>query len=133
METRRSHISGTSYRNRCKSLPANTIARCHGGDGYYFFGNIIRSGSPARDDIDIPFSQFIVDIFTSFIRSYDPNPDPGFLRSRHYQSTLGQVTRSGGVWEGVIDADSPTLRRLDWPADQIPFQEIAQCSALGFS
>lgn len=131
--THHSHISGTFYRAGCRKIGYQLILyeRCHGGDVYYTFGNLIREGRPVRDDIDLPFSQFVVDILSSFVRSNDPNPDVNFLCSRHYQSTLEQVTRPGGIWERVTDADSPTLRRLDWPADQIPFQEVAQCSALG--
>ena len=104
--------------------------RCHGGDVYYVFGNLIRQGRPARDDIDVPFSQLIVDLFTSFVRSYDPNPEIDFLRRRNYQNTLGQVTRPDGVWKQVVDPDHPTLRRLDWPSDQAAFDEIAQCGVL---
>jgi hypothetical protein len=72
-----------------------------------------------------------VDLFTSFIRSYDPNPDTVFLRSRNYTSTLNQVTSRGGIWKPVLDTERPTLRRLDWPTYQAAFSEMAQCRALG--
>ena len=79
----------------------------------------------------MPFSQFIVDLFTSFIRSSNPNPDSKYLNNRGYESTLEEVTRPGGIWDPVSDADNPTLRRLNWPADQITFQEMSQCDVLG--
>ena len=133
METQRSHISGKFLRRQCIVDAKKLIScrRCHGGDVYYTFGNLIRQGRPVRDNIDMPFSQFIVDLFTSFIRSSNPNPDPKYLHNRGYESTLEEVTRPGGIWDPVSDANNPTLRYLIWPADQITFQEISQCDVLG--
>ncbi|KIM96048.1 hypothetical protein OIDMADRAFT_132746 [Oidiodendron maius Zn] len=105
--------------------------RCHAGDVYYTFGNLIRQGQPQRDDIDLPFSQLIVDLYTSFARSYTPNPSLEYLRVRDYDSTLQQIDRPGGCWEPVERGENPTLRRLDWPSSQAVFNEVAQCNALG--
>ena len=99
---------------------------------YYTFGNLIRQGQPQRDGIDILFSQFIADLYTSFARTYNPNPQAEFLLARDYMSTYEQIYGSGGLWEEVKSGESPTLHRLDWPSSQVTFDEIAQCEALGF-
>jgi hypothetical protein len=53
--------------------------KCHSGELYFVFGTILRMGYHLRDGNDLPFSQFILDPWSSFARSYNPNPDRGFL------------------------------------------------------
>jgi carboxylesterase type B len=65
--------------------------KCHAGDLANNFGNVARVGFPERDQYDIPFGQLAVNYWTSFARTLDPNPDPGFLRARGYWNTLGQI------------------------------------------
>lgn len=109
--------------------PPNYI-RCHGGDVYYVFGNILRSGKQLRDDVDLPFSQFITDSLSAFARTHNPNPTVSYLRTRNYLSTLAQIQSPGGIWQPVTAAADP-LRRLAWPSEQAPFNDIAQCKQLG--
>ena len=89
----------------------------------------MREGKPLRDNIDIPFSQLIVDSWTSFARTYNPNPTPLFLSSRDYTGTLAQIEALGGIWQPVTPGN-PTMRRLDWPTRQVAFDEQAQCDQI---
>ena len=125
-----SHTSGKSSDILLRYSLLLTTIRCHGGDVYYVFGNLVRSGEPLRDDVDLPFSQLIVDSLTSFVRTYNPNPDPNYLRAKNYLNTLTHLQTPDGVWEAVSSAGNP-LRSLDWPSKQVPFKENAQCEALG--
>ncbi|KAK5997691.1 Venom carboxylesterase-6-like protein [Cladobotryum mycophilum] len=104
--------------------------KCHGGDVYYVFGNLLRSGRQLRDNIDLPFSQLIVDSLMSFARSYTPNPDVDYLRKKNHHSTLAQIRTPGGTWQPVASGTKP-VRRLDWPSKQAEFDEIEQCQELG--
>ncbi|KAJ4395111.1 hypothetical protein N0V85_006681 [Neurospora sp. IMI 360204] len=65
--------------------PSKPYLRCHSGELYYVFGNLARQGLPVRDEKDLPFEQFVLDSFASFIRTGDPNPDEGFLRARGFE------------------------------------------------
>ncbi|KAH8703382.1 carboxylesterase from carbohydrate esterase [Talaromyces proteolyticus] len=103
--------------------------RCHGGDILYSFGNIEFVGVPLRDNIDLPFEQYILDLWASFTRTSNPNPTSDYLSARGYTSTLDQVTASGGTWQSVTSS-SATLRSLDWPSSQIAFDEASQCDVL---
>lgn len=130
----RCHTSGNWYPDYAWDIFTkyhSTNSRCHAGDVYYTFGNLIRQGQPQRDDIDLPFSQLIVDLYASFARNYTPNPSLEYLRARDYDSTLQQIDRPGGCWEPVKRGEDATLRRLDWPSSQAVFNEVAQCKALG--
>lgn len=108
----------------------DNLHRCHGGDVYYVFGNLIRLGKQPRDDVDMPFSQLIVDLYTSFARSYTPNPSAGYLNTRNYTSSLKQIERAGGLWQPVTPNGKP-VRLLDWPSAQAEYTELSQCEALG--
>ncbi|KAI9710316.1 MAG: hypothetical protein M1820_002811 [Bogoriella megaspora] len=123
----------------CNPLPSSDFAfgdpstdyyKCHSGDLYYVFGNIIRSELPQRDEDDIPFSQYIVDSWTSFARSHDPNPDMRYLVARGYNNTIQQVQQAGS-WI-PFNSSNPSLRQLQWPSVQKPLSEGPQCEALGF-
>jgi hypothetical protein len=104
--------------------------RCHGGDLFYEFGNIVRSGKQFRDSADLPFSQLIVDYVSSFARSHNPNPDHDFLKTRGYSDTLSQLEHADGVWKAITSTTGP-IQRLDWPSKQGTFTETSQCEALG--
>ncbi len=85
-----------------------------------------------RDEHDLPFAQFVLDSFASFVRTHDPNPDPAFLAARGYLSTL-QELETAGRWAPVTRGDrgNGTMRLLAWPTSQAPFREEKQCQALG--
>ncbi|KAI1433389.1 cholinesterase [Xylaria sp. CBS 124048] len=103
--------------------------KCHSGELYYLFGNIRRKGLPMRDDFDLPFEQLVVDSFSSFARTYDPNPDLAYLRARGYSNTTEEIERSG-VWQAATK-DHITMRILQWPSFQSPFSDLEQCEDIG--
>lgn len=109
--------------------PSGEYFKCHSGELHYIFGNLGREGLPMRDDFDLPFQQFVVDSFSAFARTYDPNPDPAYLRARGYTSTSREVERSG-VWKAATK-NRITKRILQWPSIESPFSELDQCKDLG--
>ncbi|XXH05140.1 hypothetical protein Hte_011565 [Hypoxylon texense] len=110
--------------------PNAEYLKCHSGELYYVFGNLGRQGLPMRDEFDLPFEQFILDSFSAFARSFDPNPDTAFLEARGYTSTL-QELESAGTWQPVTAEDLTTMRTLQWPSFQASFPEAPQCESLG--
>jgi hypothetical protein len=92
------------------------------------FGSWRRMGLPARDGNDTPFTQAVVDRWTSFAHTQNPNPDPAYLRIRGYTNTTAEIHASGD-WKPVVAAD-PTMRYLQWPSRQQPLGRNAQCAAL---
>jgi carboxylesterase type B len=109
--------------------PSQEYFKCHAGEMYYTFGNLAREGQHFRDDADLPFMQYIVDAWTSFGRTYDPNPDPALLKARRYDNTAKELARSG-KWL-PIEGDY-TMRALDWPTSQVGVAEAAQCAVVGW-
>lgn len=116
--------------------------KCHSGDLLYVFGNLNRMGLPLRDDRDLPFSQFALDLFSSFARTYDPNPDPAYLTARGYNTSLDLVNKSG-QWKPSVKGQMAT-KILDWPGANTEvdfpapdenmmsdFRDLDQCKYLG--
>ena len=110
--------------------PSQEYFKCHSGEEFYTFGTVLWNNLPIRDELDIPFEQVVVDHWSSFGRTHDPNPDPAYLKARGYYNTAREVAVTG-QWNKV-DAAAPTLRQLQWTSDQIPFKEKTQCAVLGF-
>ncbi|CAK7237587.1 hypothetical protein SBRCBS47491_010031 [Sporothrix bragantina] len=111
--------------------PSQPYFRCHSGELYYAFGNVARMGLPWRDDGDQPFSQFIVDSFASFARTYSPNPDTAFLKARGFTNTIDMLKTSGS-WKPSTKSGGPSVRLLDWPiSSDTAFREQPQCDSLG--
>lgn len=112
--------------------PDKEYYKCHAGEQLYVFGILGRGlpdHTPDRDGHDIPFSQLVVDHWASFARNHDPNPDPKFLQSRGYYSTLERIG-ANGQWMPVT-AENPTTRVMQWNAVQMPIQESAMCMLVG--
>lgn len=115
-----------SHPNGDPSLP---YLRCHSGELYLVFGNVAFQGLPERDGDDLAFEQLTLDSFTSFVRTYDPNPDKAFLEARRYTNTSEELERAG-AWRPATKGDL-TLRALRWESYQDEFRELQQCEALG--
>ncbi|TKA53944.1 hypothetical protein B0A55_12750, partial [Friedmanniomyces simplex] len=109
--------------------PDSEYFKCHSGDLTTIFGTWRRWSLPERDENDTPFTQFIIDSWSSWVRTWNPNPDPAYLQVRGYANTTRELALAGSTWQPV-DANSPTLRKLQWPSSQQPFREAAQCAAL---
>ncbi|KAJ9154756.1 Carboxylic ester hydrolase [Pleurostoma richardsiae] len=105
--------------------------KCHSGELYYVFGNLARQGLPLRDEHDLPMEQFTLDSFSSFARTYDPNPESGYLVARGYSSTLRELEMAG-PWEPATKGKM-TMRVMDWPSYQEPFRELPQCQGIGLA
>ncbi|GKT53789.1 alpha/beta hydrolase [Colletotrichum tofieldiae] len=105
--------------------------RCHSGELLPLFGNIVRQGNPLRDEYDLPWEQYLVDTFTSFARTYNPNPGKEFLKARGFESTLRAQEKSG-PWEPSVRGQMK-MRKIDWPVERDmmrDFKDIEQCKWL---
>jgi len=130
--------STTNYTNKwCQAPPTASrpngdpnleYFKCYGAEQLIVFGNI-KLGLPDRDGLDVPFEQLIVDYWSSFARTRNPNPEKEYLLARGYWETLAQV-EAVGEWEQVV-ASRPQWRQLQWNGFQRDFQEIEQCVELG--
>ena len=96
------------------------------------FGTLGQNQQPFRDANDLVMSQVSVDIWASFARSFDPNPDPAFLNARGFTNTTATLSRAG-KWEQVMpgNANRTPLRLMDLPLGLSAFQEEEQCALLG--
>jgi carboxylesterase type B len=110
--------------------PSQEYFKCHAGDLANTFGNVARVGFPDRDGLDAKFGQLMVDYWTAFARTLDPNPNVGFLKARNYWSTINQIGGSG-PWEKVV-ASEPRMMELQWNSRMMPFRDVEQCAVLGF-
>ena len=110
----------------------HSLYRCHSGELYYVFGNL-PANRPYRDDKDLPFMQQMVDVWTSFARTYDPNPDPAYLNVRGYTNVAEELAKQS-KWLQVTEATLKTtpLRQLMWPSFMTEFKEQEQCEFFGF-
>jgi carboxylesterase type B len=113
--------------------PDQEYFKCHSGELYYVFGTLVRMGYPFRDTNDLLFEQFILDTWTSFARSYNPNPSEDFLKARGYTNTSTALQISG-LWAPLSKSkvDGLTARLLQWPSQQVQFRDTDQCAALGW-
>ncbi|KAJ5929183.1 hypothetical protein N7454_007031 [Penicillium verhagenii] len=105
--------------------------KCHSGELYYVFGNVLRIGLPLRDQFDLPFEQYVLDSWASFARSADPTPDLAFLKARGYVNTTEEVERTGS-WI-PFGKSGYQMRRLQWPSEMVALDETLQCQALNMS
>ncbi|KAI0642658.1 carboxylesterase from carbohydrate esterase [Trametes meyenii] len=105
--------------------------KCHSGELYYVFGTM-PADRPYRDDQDLPFMQRMVDIWSSFARTYNPNPDPHFLAARGFTSTAQHLAKESR-WEPVTMANlrKAPMRELQWESFMVPFASQEQCEFLG--
>jgi carboxylesterase type B len=102
--------------------------KCHSGDLYFEFGSLAQFGFPFRDANDWAITKIVMDYWTSFVRTHDPNPDIGFLEARGYESTI-EVVKETGHWDSVTKTRN-TLRRLNVTPRQDGFLEVQQCEVL---
>lgn len=113
--------------------PSLEYFKCHSGELYYVFGTLAFNGLPPRDDYDIPTSQFAVDTWAAFVRTYNPTPDPAFLASRGFTNTSAEIARSGKQWVPVQDSQL-ALRLMEYPSTNEPFAVYGgrdECDTLG--
>ncbi|KAK5126825.1 hypothetical protein LTR08_004662 [Meristemomyces frigidus] len=112
-------------------VPELEYFKCHAGGMSVTFGNWARVGLPARDQYDKPYTQVVVDYWTSFARNLNSNPDVEYIHIREYWDTLSQITVSG-PWEAV-KTSAPAMMELQWNSVMVPFPDAKQCAVLGQS
>lgn len=96
------------------------------------FGSLPES-LPFRDDQDLPFMQRMVDIWSSFARTFNTNPDHAFLAARGFTGTAAQLAAEP-QWEPVTRTNlhGAPLRELQFQSAMLPFGQQDQCAFLGF-
>ncbi|EJT99692.1 carboxylesterase from carbohydrate esterase [Dacryopinax primogenitus] len=104
---------------------------CHSGDLAWVFGYVGQPGNPFRDENDYIFQQTIVDQWTSFFRTYNPNPASAYLTARNYTTTAQQLSQNG-QWQALTDYQSPTLHILAQPSYPSAFLEQPQCNFFNY-
>lgn len=102
--------------------------KCHSGELYNEFGTAIREGRQLRDQKDIPFSQYLLDTWTAFGRTKNPNPDLGFLQARGFTNTSAVVKKTT-PWKPTSATDLK-IRVLDVQPRDEGFREVKQCEVL---
>jgi hypothetical protein len=115
--------------------PLKEYFKCHSGELYYVFGTLLFNGLPPRDQYDIPMSQFTVDTWAAFVRTYNPTPDPAFLAARGFTNTTAEIARSGEQWMPVEVGQPLTLRLMEYPSMEESFGiygKRSECDVLGF-
>jgi carboxylesterase type B len=108
--------------------PSLPYWKCHSGELYYEFGTAIREGRQPRDQDDIPFSQYLMDTWTAFGRTKNPNPDLEFLQARGFTNTSA-VVKKVAPWKPTSARESK-LRVLDVRPRDEGFREVKQCEVL---
>ncbi|KAF5366636.1 hypothetical protein D9757_011885 [Collybiopsis confluens] len=115
------HAYGLNYFNPYDlcTFPVGTIQpyyRCHSGDLYQVFGTYYLFDQPVRVPQDIAFTALIQDLWTTFARTGNPNPDQDDLAARGpaYESTLQILQEANWIWQAY---DTVTMSRasLDYP------------------
>ncbi|KAJ7648115.1 cholinesterase [Roridomyces roridus] len=109
--------------------PSLPYFQCHSGELNFVFGTLGQASLPFRDEHDLPFEQITVDIWTSFARTFDPNPSPAFLAARGFSGTAAAL-KEWGLWQEA--GSSVPVRVLDWPSRGSAWMEHEQCDLLGF-
>lgn len=86
-----------------------------------------------RDGDDVPFTQYVIDTWASFVRTGDPTPELGFLAARGFVNTTRVLTGMGQTpWVPVSGGvGGQTFRQMQWPSFQRGFVEAEQCEVLG--
>ncbi|KAK7060839.1 hypothetical protein VNI00_000572 [Paramarasmius palmivorus] len=114
--------------------PEQPYYACHSGDLYEVFGTYHLFNQPVRVPEDIYFTALIQDMWASFARTGNPNPDKSYLqlRGRAYESTL-KVMEGDKAWSwpefstgGVASLDYPGLAT----EPELPEQENGRCNFL---
>jgi len=111
--------------------PSLPYFRCHSGELYYMFGTLGQDLKPFRDANDLIMSQFSVDMWASFARTFNPNPNPAYLNARGYSNTTAAL-KIANEWKQVAPNEKTPLRLMDTPMSNSAFLEEAQCALLQF-
>lgn len=116
------------YPNGNPNLP---YFRFHGADMPWVFG-AFNTGLQFRDAEDLWSLELSVSYFGAFVRTGNPNPDDGFLKSRGYE-TAQKGIQLAGKWEEVgAGGEKGSMMLIDWPGKAQSFVDLEQCKWLGY-
>ncbi|THV51535.1 hypothetical protein BGAL_0107g00070 [Botrytis galanthina] len=105
--------------------------RFHGADMPWVFG-AFNTGLQFRDQEDWWSVQLSVAYFGAFVRTGNPNPEEGFLKSRGY-ATVQKGVKEVGKWREVgVGAEKGSMMVIDWPGKVEEFADLEQCDWLGY-
>ncbi|KAF7884855.1 hypothetical protein EAF00_010673 [Botryotinia globosa] len=105
--------------------------RLHGADMPWVFG-AFTTGLEFRDQEDWWSVQLSVSYFGAFVRTGNPNPEEGFLKSRGY-ATVQKGVREVGKWNQVsVGGEKGSMMVIDWPGKVEEFADLEQCDWLGY-
>ncbi|KAL2106819.1 hypothetical protein VUR80DRAFT_6142 [Thermomyces stellatus] len=71
---------------------------------------------------------FVLDVYTSFARTFGPTPDEELLGAKRYEST-GLALEQTGKWEAAVKGDLK-FRALEPAGDMKLFGDVEQCEWL---
>ncbi|KAF5366642.1 hypothetical protein D9757_011882 [Collybiopsis confluens] len=109
--------------------------RCHSGDLYEVFGTYHIFSEPVRIPADIFYTNLVQDLWTSFARAGDPNPDKKDLAARGpaYESTLTLLDATNWVWPRY-DRKLMQIASLEYPelivAGGLPDEANGRCALI---
>jgi hypothetical protein len=106
--------------------PESEYYKCHSGELYYTFGNVFRQQLPDREGLDGSFARLMVDQWTAFARTCNPNPDIGYfafegLLEHHRRSEKGGEVGSGYSGKPYTDLLHPIVLRKSSSAYKLPW------------
>ncbi|KAB8263181.1 Carboxylesterase family-domain-containing protein [Aspergillus pseudonomiae] len=117
------HVQTTADVPKVCSPNDNYNATCHTADVLPIWGTLnakTKNVDPYYSPRDISHSQMLNDIFSSFFRTHNPNPDPELLKIRGpaYSSTL-DIFGPSGYHIPEYQTDDESLCLLGMPPSQI--------------
>jgi carboxylesterase type B len=113
--------------------PDTPYYRCHSGDLYEVFGTYYLFDQPVRVYGDIAYTNAVQDMWTSFAKTGNPNPDPKYLSVREYGSSM-DFFGSFEFEEYSAEKGKEEVMNLQWPTpwkSGLPDRE--HCRILGMT
>jgi len=107
---------------------------CHAEDISEVFGNSNVRGFAYNQNgtsyNDLGFNQYVIDQWTSFMRTYDPNPTEAYLlaRGRGYTQTLAY--RRNVTWPEFTSTGATPIHQLDSTPANIAIPYTSACAVL---
>jgi carboxylesterase type B len=124
-------ISGYDPYGVCSNtVNATGTYMCHSGDLYPVFNSAGYTAKlPVRDADDIVHSALMMDYWTSFARSGNPNPPSAYLTSRNYTTTAARIKHNS--WTQVTSGNLSLISLGPYPTMIDLAIRGEQCDAYG--
>ncbi|KAF3401238.1 Carboxylesterase 4A [Talaromyces pinophilus] len=95
--------------------PDTPYYRCHSGDLYEVFGTYYIFNQPVRVYADIAYTNAVQDMWTSFAKTGNPNPDAEYLRVREYGSSMDFFANFRFEEYSDTEKEGGKVMNLQWP------------------